>query len=49
MEDKSRKAYVPPTITNFGNVVEQTKGFGGDSYESYMPKPWVYDDFGKKP
>jgi hypothetical protein len=28
-----RKPYSPPTVTDHGNVVEKTKGWGGDWWE----------------
>ena len=42
--EAQKKPYTPPTLTNFGNVVDKTKGFGGESYENYMPKPWIWED-----
>jgi hypothetical protein len=34
-----KKAYTPPTITEQGPVVEQTKGLGGKYWEFLNPKP----------
>lgn len=28
-----KKPYVAPTVTNFGSIVEETKGFGGVCWE----------------
>jgi len=33
-----KKPYVPPTITEHGNVVKETKGMGGKYWEPYSPK-----------
>lgn len=33
-----KKPYTPPTITEHGKVVEQTKGMGGEIWESLNPK-----------
>jgi hypothetical protein len=34
-----KKPYNPPAITTQGNVVDQTKGFGGIYYEAWNPRP----------
>jgi hypothetical protein len=36
--DKDRKPYTPPTITEHGDVVKQTKGLGGKYWELPMPR-----------
>lgn len=28
-----KKPYTPPTVTNFGSIVVETKGFGGVMWE----------------
>ncbi|MEX0907867.1 MAG: lasso RiPP family leader peptide-containing protein [Gemmatimonadota bacterium] len=38
-----KKPYAPPTITEHGNVVEQTRGVGGDAWELYSTKLSDYD------
>lgn len=30
-----KKPYTPPQVTDLGDAIEQTKGFGGDYYETY--------------
>jgi hypothetical protein len=34
-----KKPYTPPTITEHGKVIEQTKGVGGRYWEVINPKP----------
>ncbi|MGH7447836.1 MAG: hypothetical protein ACREK1_02225 [Longimicrobiales bacterium] len=33
-----KKPYTPPTITEHGKAVEQTKGFGGTNWETMSPQ-----------
>jgi len=33
-----KKPYTPPTMTEHGNAVQQTRGFGGRFLESYLNK-----------
>lgn len=33
-----KKPYTPPTVTEHGNAVQQTRGWGGRFMESYMNK-----------
>jgi hypothetical protein len=33
-----KKPYTPPTITEHGDAVRQTKGFGGEYWEMMTPK-----------
>jgi hypothetical protein len=33
-----KKPYSPPVITQHGDAVRQTKGFGGRYWELYSPK-----------
>jgi hypothetical protein len=42
MDKMEKKPYTPPTITKFGKIVEETKGYGGVMWElqglaSYRP------------
>ena len=34
-----KKPYTPPTITEHGDAVKETKGFGGDFWEIMSRKP----------
>ncbi|HUF51660.1 MAG TPA: hypothetical protein VMN60_12610 [Longimicrobiales bacterium] len=34
-----KKPYTPPTVTEHGNAVKQTRGLGGEFWEIVMPKP----------
>lgn len=34
-----KKPYTPPTITEHGDAVKQTKGFGGPYWEMMSPRP----------
>ena len=33
-----KKPYSPPTITEHGDAVKETKGFGGDYWEMMTPR-----------
>ena len=33
-----KKPYTPPTITEHGDAVKQTKGFGGEYWEMLTPR-----------
>lgn len=33
-----KKPYAPPTITEHGNAVKETKGFGGKYWEIMSPR-----------
>lgn len=33
-----KKPYTPPTITEHGDAVKQTKGFGGEFWEMMTPR-----------
>lgn len=33
-----KKPYTPPTITEHGDAVKQTKGFGGEYWEVRSPR-----------
>jgi len=39
-----KKPYSPPTITDHGDAVEETKGFCGELYEYQSNAPWVDHD-----
>jgi hypothetical protein len=41
-----KKAYTRPVVTEHGDAVKQTKGFGGEYWEMYSPqmRPIVIDD-----
>lgn len=34
-EQKQKKSYTPPTLTQYGKVEQETKGSGGDYWEVY--------------
>lgn len=34
-----KKPYTPPTITEHGDAVKGTRGFGGDYWETMSPRP----------
>jgi hypothetical protein len=34
-----KKPYTPPTITEHGSAVNETKGFGGEYWEMMNPRP----------
>jgi hypothetical protein len=40
----SKKTYTPPTITEHGDVVKQTTGFGGAYWELSTNKGWTDPD-----
>jgi hypothetical protein len=40
---EQKKPYTPPTLTEHGDVVEQTRGTGGKYWEILLPK--VISDF----
>jgi hypothetical protein len=33
-----KKPYTPPTVTEHGDAVQQTRGMGGKFFESYLNK-----------
>ena len=33
-----KKPYTPPTITEHGDAVKETKGFGGEFWEMFTPR-----------
>ena len=37
--EKSKKTYTAPQVTEHGNAVKETKGFGGQYFEMICPKP----------
>jgi hypothetical protein len=39
MQKNEKKPYTPPTVTEHGNAVQSTKGFGGKYFEMMNPKP----------
>jgi len=46
-----KKSYTPPTVTEHGNVVEETKGVGGWSWEpigEFLGRPPAEDGRGFK-
>lgn len=36
---EQKKTYAPPAVTEHGNVIERTTGFGGRIWEMLNPKP----------
>jgi len=40
----SKKPYTAPTITEHGDVVKQTTGFGGKYWEFSTNKGWIDDE-----
>ncbi|HSJ26314.1 MAG TPA: hypothetical protein VK929_16665 [Longimicrobiales bacterium] len=40
MEKQQKKPYTPPTVTEQGNAVKQTRGMGGRFLESYLNRSW---------
>jgi hypothetical protein len=34
-----KKPYTPPALTEHGDAVKETKGFGGEIWEYMNPKP----------
>jgi hypothetical protein len=36
-----KKPYTPPTVTNLGSIVIETKGFGGETWEYNSRHPWI--------
>jgi hypothetical protein len=42
--EKTKKPWHPPTITEHGGAVKNTKGLGGRFWETYAPKPLSSSD-----
>jgi hypothetical protein len=38
-QNTTKKPYTPPTVTEHGNAVQSTKGFGGKYFEMMSTKP----------
>lgn len=38
-----KKPYTPPTVTEHGNAVRETKGFGGEFWEVGNPRPTSWE------